>query len=303
MEDINSLVGNTSPIQIPQVVVKWITTALVLHIAALIAAATSALFGLLAHMREMSTTCCSTLISYFAAVVTFVAFIFDLVLFFVAKARIGSVGSASVGSAVWLTLASWILLVCSGFFYTCGRRCISNRPSKNYNDKNNDNSSLRRESSYKQRLDAVRAEADRKARRKQSEVGLPEFPEIEPLKGPDPQTGTIHGNEVRFDNPRQGYQRSGGYAPAPPGTSTVDEFYESQNARNARNAQNAYPPQRQPSLPSMYSSQATYHKNVPQIHTPTAAYGPPYSYTTTPASTANGPSCEPACITSEYSLN
>ena len=81
--DINSLVGNKLPIEIPTVVVKWITYALVLHIVALALAAGSALFGLLAHVREMSMTCCSTCVSGFAAAIALLAFIFDLVLAFI----------------------------------------------------------------------------------------------------------------------------------------------------------------------------------------------------------------------------
>ena len=322
LKDINGLVGNDLPIQIPQVVVKWITTALVLHIAALIVAAGSAFFGLLAHVREMSMTCCSTFISGFAAVIALVAFIFDLVLFFVAKARISSVGSAQMGSAIWLTLAAWVLLFFSGCFYSCGRCCISNRPpKKHYNDNDSDDAetSFRRETSNRRRLDAVKAEADRKARQKQSEGGLPEFPEIEPLTAVpeiEPQTGTIHGNEVHIDDPRERYRQqspSGGYAPATPGTSTMDDYYRNDNTQNTYSPQNTYPPQRQLSVPSMYSSHASsgappvtaYYNNVPQVPTLPTAYGPSYGYATPspPIPMPDGPSCEPACIPSEHSLN
>ena len=304
LKDINSLVGNDLPIQIPQVVVKWITTALVLHIAALIVAAGSALFGLLAHVREMSMTCCSTFISGFAAVIALVAFIFDLVLFFVAKARISSVGSAEIGSAIWLTLAAWVLLFFSGCFYSCGRCCISNRPpKKHYNDNDGDDE--------RRRLDAVKEEANRKARQKQTEGGLPKFPETEPLTAvyDEPQTGIIHGNEVLIDNPSQRYRQqppSGGYAPAAPGTSTMDDYYRNENT------QNTYPPQRQHSVPSVQSSYASsgalpvtaYNNNVPQAPTLPTAYGS-YGYATPspPIPIPDGPSCEPTCIPSEHSLN
>ena len=168
LKDINALVGNNLPIEIPQVVVKGITTALVLHIAALIVTAVSALFGLLAHVREMSTTSLTTWISRFAALIAMVALIFDFVLFGVAKTRINSVGSAQIGSAVWLTLAAFLLLCFSGYFYHFGRNCIHNRPSKN---DNNDN--RRRSAGSKQ--NAI-------------ETGLP------------PQTGVIVGNVVHVDD-------------------------------------------------------------------------------------------------------
>ena len=77
-------------------------------------------------------TCCSTCISGFAASIALLAFIFDLILFFIAKARINAIGSAQIGSAIWLTLAAWILLFFSGCFYSIGRCCIGNRPSRGY---------------------------------------------------------------------------------------------------------------------------------------------------------------------------
>ena len=52
--DLNALIGDNTSIQIPTVVEKWITDALFLHVIALCLAAGSALFGLLAHVREMS---------------------------------------------------------------------------------------------------------------------------------------------------------------------------------------------------------------------------------------------------------
>ena len=77
----------------------------------------SAIFSLLADVREMAMTCGSSCIPGFGATVTLVAFFFDIALFFVAKSRINSVigGSASIGNAVWLTLAAEIL----PFFSEC----------------------------------------------------------------------------------------------------------------------------------------------------------------------------------------
>lgn len=128
--DINALVGDKiSFLQIPEIAVKWITYVLVLHVVACVLAAVSAVFGLLAHVREMSMTCCSTCISGFAATAAMFAFIFDLVFFFLAKSRINKVqngisiinpsdtrsshhilGKAEIGLAIWLTLAAWVLL-------------------------------------------------------------------------------------------------------------------------------------------------------------------------------------------------
>ncbi|KAF7307541.1 hypothetical protein MIND_00548900 [Mycena indigotica] len=246
--DINGLVGNRLPIQIPTVVVKWLTYALFLHVIALILAAGAAIFGLLAHVREMSMTYCSTLISGFAAVVALLAFIFDLVLFFIAKSRINAVGKATMGNAIWLTLAAWILLFFSGCFYTVGRCCISNRKRGDWDNRKtapDPHAAYRAEEGL--RLDAIKAEADRKARQKASEEGgLPAFHERQPLN----TTAYDDGSNVYTDKPHT----VGGYAPATPGTRTVDQYYE--NAYNS----SAYPPPPQRNnnnyAPSTYSNNA-----------------------------------------------
>ena len=335
LKDINSLVHNELPIQIPAVVVKWITTALVLHIAALIVAALSAFFGLLAHVREMSMTCCSTFISGFAAVIALVAFIFDLVLFFVAKARISSVGSAQIGSAVWLTLAAWVLLFFSGCFYSCGKNCISNRPSKKRRDdgdrdgdNDRDTPKKKRSTSYnnkerfnKERSDAVRAAEGRRTRK--TELGLPDMPEVVetvPLTEgiEESQTAFIDGNEVRLAPP-QGFRQqspSGGYVPGARGTTAVDGYYNNrpQNTyppnnpypQNIYPTSNAYPPSNVYPPPNAYSTLNAYPPSqqfsVPS-HTSSAAqshYGS-YSYTPSPPVPDGLSSCEPAYIPGEHS--
>ena len=242
LKDINALVGNNLPIKIPQVVVKWITTALVLHIAALIVTAVSALFGLLAHVREMSMTYFSTCISGFAALIALVAFIFDLILFGVAKTRIKSVGSAQIGSAVWLTFAAWVLLFFSGCFYSCGRNCISNRPSKKDYDDN-------RRRSAGSNQNAIKAE---EAFRKPPETGLPSFSKTEIETRP--LTGFIDGNEVRVDDDEV---RVRGYAPL-------------QSENRAVNALGTYPPgpQSQHTLPGAYMRAASGPQLLTTQHTP-----------------------------------
>lgn len=277
--DINSLVGDKlSNFQIPQVAVKWITYALVLHIVGLALAAGSAVFGLLAHVREMSMTCCSTCVSGFAAAVTLLAFIFDIALFFIAKARINAVGSASIGNAIWLTLAAWLLLFVSGCFYTLGRCCISNRRGSDWKSrKDAENAPSASHSAYAEemRLDAIKAEADRKALALQrKEGGLPAFSETQPL------TARIEGDHVYIDSyqdhsapstpasaaayggkPVKGGYAGGGYVQAPPGSRAVDEYY------NPTTTSYPPPPQRQASghtlgasnyAPSVYSQ----HQNT-----------------------------------------
>lgn len=200
--------------------------------------------------------CCSTFVSGFAAVVALLAFIFDLVLFFVAKARINSVGSAQIGSAIWLTLAAWVLLFFSGCFYTLGRCCINKRkPRGDWNNKDNNNPESNNTNNYAEqmRLDAVKAEADRKANASKAEVGLPAFYETQPL------TGRVDGNSVYLDNyndnsppasPTKSHSgrpavtgAHSGYVQAPSGTRAVDEYY---NPTQAANTSTAYPPHPQP---------------------------------------------------------
>ncbi|KAG1749767.1 pali-domain-containing protein [Suillus paluster] len=244
--NINALVGDNTSIQIPTLVVKWLTYALVLHIVAFGLAGIATIFGLLAHVREMSMTCFSSCISGFGATVALVAFIFDLAIFFVAKSRMNSVsgGSASIGNAVWLTLVSWILLFFSGCFYGIGRCCIKRRPKGAWgnNDRTGGNAYA-----DQMRLDAVKAEADRKARQQQGEIGLPSFQEYDPSQ---PLKARISGENVYPDEeeavpyrdnqsvstagragtgsygsrPSLGGYAGGGYVQAPRGTRAVDEY-------------------------------------------------------------------------------
>jgi len=231
-------VGNKTNIDIPDVIVKWITYALFLHIVALILAAISSVFGLLAHVREFSMTCFSSCTSGVGAAITLLAFIFDLAFFFVAKSRLNSVkgGSATIGNAIWLTLTAWLLLFFSGCFYGLGRCCIRRRPRDMARSDREGGGWVPAPSTgptYEEqmRLDAVKAEADRKTRQKQGEHGLPAFPEYDP-------TQPLTGDPEHDTQPALPY-RDAGYAAAPVGTRAVDEYYNA-------TGNNAYPPRRQP---------------------------------------------------------
>lgn len=244
--------GNDLPIQIPAVLVKWITYALVLHIVALAFAGISAVFGLLAHVREMSMAYCSTCISGFSAAVCLVAFIFDLVLFFVAKSRINSVdgGSAEIGLSIWLTLAAWLLLFFAGCFYGLGRCCVSRRPR--WTGPPKEASAPDNSYAEQMRLDAIKAEADRKARVKmgKQEIGLPAFQEYEnqPLTKTPDETYVEDGDRIvpynvvsppRQQTPQQ--QRPyapTGYTQGVPGQRAVDAYYN----QSATPPQTGYPP-------------------------------------------------------------
>jgi hypothetical protein len=291
---VNALVGDTT-IQIPQVVVKWLTYVLVLHIVAFGLAAIAAFFGLLAHVREMAMSCFSSCISGFAAVVALVAFIFDIAIFFVAKSSMNSVqgGSASIGNAVWLTLVAWILLFFSGCFYGVGRCCIKRRSRDAWGGKAG---TAIGENGYNEqmRLDAVKAEADRKARQAQPEVGLPVFNEYDQSQ---PLKARVDGDEVYLEedapyrdnqsvstagNAGMGsYGRSagrgyagGGYIQAPPGTRAVDEYnnaspYPQRPQRHASNLTHTtttttpsmYPPSSNTAVPPSVPVAAMYDRS------------------------------------------
>ncbi|KAH7923915.1 pali-domain-containing protein [Leucogyrophana mollusca] len=282
--DINQLVGDNTAIQIPEVAVKWLTYALVLHIVAFGLAAVAALFGLLAHVREMAMTCFSSCISGFAATVALAAFIFDIALFFIAKSRLNSVagGSASIGNAVWITLVSWVLLFFSGCFYGIGRCCIKRRPRNDWAKDGNPAGGY----GDQMRLDAVKAEADRKARQNQGEVGLPSFQEYDPSQ---PLKAKVYGDEVYTDDeesvpyrdtqsistagqagmgsygrrPSQTGYAGGGYVQGARGTRAVDEY----------NNSSTYPPQAPQRQGSTYTqtSSSAYSQ-------PTTAHGPSNAY-------------------------
>jgi hypothetical protein len=282
--DINGLVGNSLPVKIPTIVVKWITYLLVLHVVALGFAAGSAVFGLLAHVREMAMTCFSTCISGFAAVITLIALIFDIVLFFVAKTRINAIGHAQIGSAIWLTLGAWALLLFSGCFYTLGRCCMKGRPSTGQPGGN----WFRRDAEGgpdkypdHMHLDAVKAEADRKARQKQGEVGLPAFYETQPL------TGHVEGDQIHLEGahnqsdltpPPSTTNFKGGYAPGPTGTRSVDAYYHNNNSSST-----LYPRQEVRRQRSEYSTPTT---SPPSSYTTPSAYG---QYGNVPASMSPPP--------------
>ncbi|KAJ3572207.1 hypothetical protein NP233_g3238 [Leucocoprinus birnbaumii] len=295
--DINSLVGNNNRfgIEIPQVVVKWITYALFLHVIGLVLAAISAIFGLLAHVREMSMACCSTCVSGFAAGITLIAFIFDIVLFFLARTRINAVnGHASMGNAIWLTLAAWVLLFFSGCFYTMGRCCISKRgPRSKWGGRGDRENGPDTAYSERMRMDAIKADNERMARQAKenarSEGGLPAFYETVPL------TGHVEGNSIYTDkdeisdastpsavghgHSKPGYG-PGGYAPAPQGSRAVDEYYNVSTPPAATGT--TYPP-RPERQASAHSHATTNYSAAPRRqqsgYTPTST---PYSPKTSP---------------------
>lgn len=251
----------------------------------------------------MSMACCSTCISGFAAVVTLAAFIFDIVLFFVAKARINTIGHASIGNAIWLTLIAWVLLFFSGCFFTMGRCCISKRGMRSkWGSRGDDAGGPDAMHAEQMRMEAIKADNERRATQARSysqrSRGLPAFPESVPL------TAHVESNSAYTDkNETSGRSGPAGYAPAPQGSRAVDEYYEPSKPSTTTNitytprperqastqsrVTTTYPagPQRQPSgyTPSspLYSSapppQTSPPPPLPNNHVPMTAYQNPHT--------------------------
>lgn len=247
-------------------------------------------------------SCCSTCISGFGAAVALIAFIFDIAFFFLAKARINQIpgGSAQIGNAIWLTLAAWLLLFFAGCFYGFGRCCINNRPrgsrEKRVDPPFNDRG-FEAGNSEALRLDAVKAEADRKARQKQGEIGLPAFQEYDPTK-PLTARGYDDDDESYSDHQPPRRQASAyttnsagayaashpGYAPAVPGTRAMDAYYNAPAPSTSPQpppVATGYPPQPPPHVPYPSTQYSDYsmgnaqpaHEQYPSNMAHEGAYG------------------------------
>lgn len=195
-----------------------------------------------------------------------------------------------MGNGIWLTLAACICLFLSGFFYCFGSCCISNRPSrKARGDREADADAAQGPYADQMRMDAVKAEADRKARQKLggNEAGLPAFHEYQPLTRKDSvdgdyyedgdhimrteggiaQNAGIGAGTAAYDRNGAGGQFAGGYAQGAAGTRAVDEYYSPTS-----NSQYPPQPQRQNSAHtvsassySMYSQSSSPAPPVPQL--------------------------------------
>jgi hypothetical protein len=307
--DPNKLLGNKLPVNIPEVAVKWLTYALVLHVVALVLAAVSAVFGLLAHVREMSMACCSTCISGAAAAITLLAFIFDLAFFFVAKGRINKVqgGSAVIGNAIWLTLAAWLLLFFAGCFFSVGRCCAGTRydgPSrrKRRGLDPEDGAGKAMPGTYNEnphtdtlRLDAIKAEADRKARAAAvpKEQGLPHFEEYErrPLRQQYVDEDELYAENT---NPRS----HGGYAAAPGAASVGLAAVPSGFASNARRQPSGHS-NRSASPPDGGQYPGGYSSGTPGTRAVDGYYNAPATTTPAPAP-YRGAAASPPTIGQSY---
>ncbi|KAL8290062.1 hypothetical protein RQP46_003001 [Phenoliferia psychrophenolica] len=133
-EGIGALISE----KIPTTLVKWLTYVLVLHPIAAGFGVIATICGLLAHIREFAITGFTTCFAGFGAFFALVAFIFDMILFYLAKKRIVAAGgSATLGNALWMTLAGMLCLMFSGCFFGLGRCLIrKRRPEREASEKN-----------------------------------------------------------------------------------------------------------------------------------------------------------------------
>lgn len=178
--DSDQVFGNNTSFSLPNSLIKWLTYALVVHPIAAGLAAASFLSGCISHCREFSTSRITTWLTSLATTVALIAFVFDIVLFSIARSRINSASNTEVGldarlgNAVWLTLVGFILLFLSGCLFGFGHRCIKRRPTQEEKDR------------VRPQMDTVYASAARKEAedlekagkiRRGESSGLPAFPE------------------------------------------------------------------------------------------------------------------------------
>lgn len=157
---------------IPEAITKYLTYTLILHIIALACATASVIFGLLSHIGSMSVMCFPTCTASCASSFALLALIFDLVIFYIAKARIDKVSGAhaEIGVSVWLTLAAWLVAGIGGCAYGVGQCCVGRRRTR----EGGDDKRMMSGDSDDMRLMAIRDEERRK-----KEQGLPNFQELE----------------------------------------------------------------------------------------------------------------------------
>ncbi|ODN92733.1 hypothetical protein L198_05527 [Cryptococcus wingfieldii CBS 7118] len=205
--DPNDVFG-VSFFDIPEAITRYLTYVLILHVVALGFSAIAMIVAILAHSPTFPLLCLSIWLAGIASTITFIALVFDLAMFYIAKARIDQVDGASstIGNSVWITLAAWIILALSGCFFGIGNCCgICRDESRDTNRKRMDSMDDRAEEDYKMRMMAIDSE---RARKQQQEQGLPGFQEITPLKDESEEQYLIQHNALPVQNRDGGLGRN-----------------------------------------------------------------------------------------------
>ncbi|KAI7939987.1 hypothetical protein MJO28_013639 [Puccinia striiformis f. sp. tritici] len=163
-------------------IISALTYALILHPIAAGLALISAIFGLVSHICEYSRSRYTSCFSSLASTAALLAFVLDIVAFSIAKKRLNALSDTNVvidsqlGNAVWVTLAGWICLTLSGFFF-CAGRCLFSRRHRAQAQADQLRPKPDKEYTKKMRTDADEAEKARKDTftHKQSQSSLPAF--------------------------------------------------------------------------------------------------------------------------------
>jgi hypothetical protein len=197
---------------IPTAVTKYLTYTLILHIVALGAAVVATIFGLLSHISSLSVLCFPTCFASIASSFALISLVLDLVMFYIAKARIDAVdgASASIGIAVWLTLAAWICAGLGGCAFGIGRCCISARKNREPGDAQAAGYYPAKGGyGYPDGQDDMRLHAIRDEQLRKKEQGLPSFQELErtPLNAPEDQY--LQDEPISSSRPNGGLARDG----------------------------------------------------------------------------------------------
>lgn len=214
--DPTQLLGVTSSVQgisintsqYSTALIKGLTYTLVLHPIALGACVLTFIFGLLAHCGDMSLRCLNGFFSGIASFITLIAVACDFALFLIAQKRINAVSgaTASLGSALWMTLVAWILIILSSFSFCCsccgssggGRRQRSKGDA--YDDDawkgNRGAGGTGGTKSDQMRMEALDAEADRKRRNNLPRFATYETEHVESLPLTHDYEGA--GQQLRF---------------------------------------------------------------------------------------------------------
>lgn len=229
--DSDQVFGNSTSFSLPNSLIKWLTYALIVHPIAAGLAAASFLSGCISHCREFSTSRVTTWLTSFATTIALIAFVFDIVLFSIAKSRINGASNndvglkASLGNAVWLTLVGFILLFISGCLFGFGHRCIKRRPTQEEKDR------------VRPQMDTVYASAARKdaddlekaeANRRVGTSGLPAFPEEEVPLTSVPKTEELYTEESNSSSSQDIAGVGTGYGRGP----NPNDYYSPLDARN-----------------------------------------------------------------------
>ncbi|PWN27067.1 pali-domain-containing protein, partial [Jaminaea rosea] len=130
LSDAGSLFGINGNIpyanQLSSSVLHGLSYTLVLHPVACGLSAVAFLLGILQHCTGFATAFLTSMVAGFATTVTLIALALDFALFTIAKKRVESDGgTASYGTAIWLTLAAFIVLVVAQCAVCCS--CCAGR--------------------------------------------------------------------------------------------------------------------------------------------------------------------------------